>query len=313
MLRLPDPSKQFQIETDASGWASGAVLKQQDENGEWHPCGYISQMFNPTERRYHVYERELLAVIRAVKTWRHFCDPQGLPTEIICDHENLTRWRKPQLLSGKQAQWSLFLSTLNIKLIHRAGIKIPTADALSRRADLVPTEAEKKEPGILLPDTLFEEEEPMKIDAMDQDQHAEIKIEDENSLEEDIRKSTAQDEFAISRIADLRDDSNPKKRELRKEWSYKDGLLKFKNRVYVGPKGNLRKDIVSRFHDTLTMGHPGIQRTTLNVRNLFWWPGMGVFIKNYILGCPICQQLKIDRHPNTPPLHAISATENIRP
>ena len=55
--------------TDASKFASGAVLQQQDANGDWHPCSYLSQSFNATERNYEIYDRELLAIIRALTEW----------------------------------------------------------------------------------------------------------------------------------------------------------------------------------------------------------------------------------------------------
>jgi len=49
VLRNPDPTRPFAIATDASLVATGAVLLQTDENGAYHPCGYLSQSFNPAE------------------------------------------------------------------------------------------------------------------------------------------------------------------------------------------------------------------------------------------------------------------------
>ena len=64
-----DQTKPFILETDASKHASGAVLRQQDSNGDWHPCGYLSKSFTETERNYDIGDRELLAVIRALEKW----------------------------------------------------------------------------------------------------------------------------------------------------------------------------------------------------------------------------------------------------
>ena len=72
VLQLPDLTKPFAIATDASKYASGGVLIQKDSNGEWHPCSYLSQSFRPAERNYDIYDWELLAIIRALKTWRHY-------------------------------------------------------------------------------------------------------------------------------------------------------------------------------------------------------------------------------------------------
>ena len=72
VLSLPDLNKPFAITTDASKDASGGILLQADSNGEWHPCSYLSQSFSPTERNYDIYDRELLAVIQGLKTWKHY-------------------------------------------------------------------------------------------------------------------------------------------------------------------------------------------------------------------------------------------------
>jgi len=49
VLLMPNPVKPFVIESDASKFATGAVLRQQDDNRDWHPCGYISHSFNATQ------------------------------------------------------------------------------------------------------------------------------------------------------------------------------------------------------------------------------------------------------------------------
>ena len=66
VLQIPDPSKPFVLETDASKFATGAVLRQRDINGDWHPCGFLSQGLSPAEKNYEIYDWELLGVIRGV-------------------------------------------------------------------------------------------------------------------------------------------------------------------------------------------------------------------------------------------------------
>ena len=46
---MPDVTKPFILETDASKWAIGATLMQKDENDQLHPCGYLSHTLTPTE------------------------------------------------------------------------------------------------------------------------------------------------------------------------------------------------------------------------------------------------------------------------
>ena len=66
---MPDSSKPFVLETDASLFASRAVLRQQDNNGDWHPCTYLSKSFNDMECNYDIWDREFLAVIRVLTEW----------------------------------------------------------------------------------------------------------------------------------------------------------------------------------------------------------------------------------------------------
>jgi hypothetical protein len=60
---MPDQSKPFQIESDASKVATGAVLTQLDLNGDRHPIAFLSKTFSETEKKYEIYNRELLGII----------------------------------------------------------------------------------------------------------------------------------------------------------------------------------------------------------------------------------------------------------
>ena len=71
VLKLPDPFLQYEIMTDASGMACGAVLMQRDENGKLHPIAFYSSKHTDAEKNYPVHEFELLAIFKALKQWRH--------------------------------------------------------------------------------------------------------------------------------------------------------------------------------------------------------------------------------------------------
>ena len=98
-----DHSQTFQIESDASKYASGAVLTQMDSNGDRHPVAFMSKTFNDTEKRYEIYDRELLGIVRALREWRHYIQGSGHTTMVHTDHKNLTYFRKAQKLSDRQA------------------------------------------------------------------------------------------------------------------------------------------------------------------------------------------------------------------
>jgi len=57
------------IETDASDFAIGAILSQQDEESRLHPVALHSRKFQPTEINYEIHDKELLAVVATFKHW----------------------------------------------------------------------------------------------------------------------------------------------------------------------------------------------------------------------------------------------------
>ena len=155
VLVMPDQTKPFQIECDASKYASGAVLTHLDSNGDRHPCAFISKMFSPAERNYKIYDRELLAIIRALEEWRHYIQGSPHMTIIFSDHKNLTYFREARKLNRRQARWSLYLSEFDVKLVHIAGTRIVQSGTLSRRPDFTPKEDTDNENIMMLLDELF--------------------------------------------------------------------------------------------------------------------------------------------------------------
>jgi len=95
VLCYPDIDLPFFIMTDTSLVASGAVLMQNDGNGDLHPCVYYSKTFAPTEQNYDIYDHELLVVIQALEEWHQYLIGTKHPVTIITNHWNLTYFKSP--------------------------------------------------------------------------------------------------------------------------------------------------------------------------------------------------------------------------
>uniref|UniRef100_A0A4W5K2I5 ribonuclease H n=1 Tax=Hucho hucho TaxID=62062 RepID=A0A4W5K2I5_9TELE len=75
VLAHPDPSLAFIVEVDASEAGIGAVLSQRSGSPpKLCPCAFFSKKLSPAEQNYDVGDRELLAVVRALKAWRHWLE-----------------------------------------------------------------------------------------------------------------------------------------------------------------------------------------------------------------------------------------------
>jgi RNase H-like domain found in reverse transcriptase len=147
---MPDVTKPFVLQMDASKWATGAVLKQANEEGKLHTCGFISHTLTPTGRNYQIYDRELKAIVKALQERRHLLLGSPHPIQVHCDHKNLTYYKEPQMLMPRQVRWDLLLSMFDLKLEHVAGTKLVEANTLSRRPDHS-NNAEENEERMVIP------------------------------------------------------------------------------------------------------------------------------------------------------------------
>ncbi|KAJ8360626.1 hypothetical protein SKAU_G00171510 [Synaphobranchus kaupii] len=87
VLAYPDAQRPFIVDTDASNTGVGAVLSQEDEDGE-RVVAYYSRALGKAERNYCVTRRELLAVVRALHHFRPYL--QGSHFLLRTDHASLT-------------------------------------------------------------------------------------------------------------------------------------------------------------------------------------------------------------------------------
>lgn len=92
-----------------------------------YPCLYVPQY--QAQRNYPTRERELLALIIAVKQWRHYL--LGHKINIPTDNSSLLWLRMQTQLSSRQARWLAKIADFDLKINHIPGTTNTAIDALS--------------------------------------------------------------------------------------------------------------------------------------------------------------------------------------
>ncbi|CAI7923990.1 unnamed protein product [Closterium sp. NIES-54] len=99
VLHIADPHRPFELFTDASDIAVGALLLQDFGNG-LQPIAYESRKLHPPERNYPIHDREMLAIVHAFKVWR--CYLTGADVTVRTDHRSLQYLRAQPNLNPRQ-------------------------------------------------------------------------------------------------------------------------------------------------------------------------------------------------------------------
>ncbi|GBG62465.1 hypothetical protein CBR_g30786 [Chara braunii] len=137
VLKLPDPTLPFVLTTDASQYGLGPVLQQDDGNG-LRRVEFMSKMIKTQKLQDSTYEKELYALVSALKYWKHFL--LGRHFKIFSDHSPL-QWLKSQgELNDKLARYIQFIDLFGFELKHKKGCynKDPTYGPVVRNLQADP-------------------------------------------------------------------------------------------------------------------------------------------------------------------------------
>ena len=138
ILRQPEYTKPFFLATDAFAYSVGAVLSQEGglhphtKKPIQHPIAYYSATFTPTERNYDIYERELLAILKALEHWRPHLAATKIPVTVLTDHANLMFWKNPRKVNRRVVRRFATLQDYNLLIKHIPGKLHAAPDMLSR-------------------------------------------------------------------------------------------------------------------------------------------------------------------------------------
>ena len=265
ILICPDFSVEFNLCTDTSDSGLGAVLQQGNQ-----VVAYASRTLNKAEKQYSVIEKECLALVYAVKQFRHYL--LGQHFTIFTDHNPLI-WLSSQKMQGKLARWALSLQEYSFTIKYRKGSSNRNADSLSR---------------ITSPES----------------QHCattELKV---GPSREEIKEHQSNDPVISEIIQHINNRTVPEKSPLFNRWlqlwpqlKIQDGIL---YRTTHSPGTNecsnvivlptsLHRHYLQQFHDAVSAGHQGYQKTLERLKRFVYWVGMAIDVRKYCESCDICQ------------------------
>ena len=124
-----DESIPFEVETDASDFAIAATLNQAGR-----PVAFFSRVFHGPENRQSVIEKEALAIIEAVRHWKHYLT--GHHFRLITDQRSVRfmfdKKQRSRIKNDKVMRWRAELSCYDFDIIHRPGEENIPPDVFSR-------------------------------------------------------------------------------------------------------------------------------------------------------------------------------------
>ena len=129
LLQYPDFSRPFIVSSDASNYGVGGVLSQELDR-KVLPIAYASRTLSDTEVNYSTIEKELLAILFSVETFRPYL--YGRQFTLETDHRPLVWLHNVKNPNSKLIRWRLRLNEYDYVIVYKKGIINSNADALSR-------------------------------------------------------------------------------------------------------------------------------------------------------------------------------------
>ena len=287
VLILPDPDLPYVVHTDASGFGVGAVL-QQDQGKGLQPIAYLSHKMKPAETRYPVHEQELLAIIHALSSWRHYLS--GRKFTVKTDHKSLQYFKTQPQLSGRQSRWKDVIANFDFEIEYIDGKSNFVADGLSRRAD-------HQHSSSLLAVNSVHSPGPVVVARKHNSELLNLIFHQDTNIVSSVSSSSPDSSLLESiRAAASADPSYQavldRRRTRRDPAVIKDGYVLIGGRIYVPNDLSLQTRILQECHDSPLGGHLGKEKTIEQVKRRFYWPGMDAVIQRYVTSCDACQRNK---------------------
>lgn len=269
VLTIFDPKSPVELHTDASSEGYGAILIQRQDN---LPCviSYFSRRTTDAESRYHSYELETLAVVRAVEHFKHYL--YGQRFTVLTDCNSLKASKSKADLTPRVHRWWAFLQAYDFDIVHKQGSSMGHADFLSRNPlpDCPPDCPDGRSSAKIKPVKFVELHEGWLV--VEQKRDTEIQ-----DLIEKHRKSELPE--AIASTYDVRKGLLYRKIERNKSSSW----------LPVVPR-SLTWSLINHVHTEIK--HLGADKTLDKLYEQYWFPQMLKSVRKFVDSCIVCKASK---------------------
>ena len=260
VLQLPNVTKPFRVHTDASDVAIAALLEQERDSA-WHPVAYTSRKLTSAETNYTIAERETLAVVFALTSWKLYLFQHF---DLFTGSQAVIYLQSKRHVTKREARWMETLADFHFTLHHVPG-KADMADPLTRQ------------------DRVYAQMNSIEFSL-------DLELDDNEELSAGYGNDSELSDI-IRRLTSTRQDT------LHEQYLWND----LSQRLYLTtsdsarlciPRGPLRLKLLQENHDCVMAGHPGRDRTYWNLSRHFYWPRMGRDVKAFVRSCESCQRNK---------------------
>lgn len=319
ILRYPDFKKKFELVTDASDFAIGAVLQQ-----DGHPICFSSRTLNSHECNYSITEKELLAIVWSTKYFRPYL--YGTKFSIKTDHQPLIWLNSLKEPSAKLQRWKIKLNEYDFDIKHIKGKENKVADFLSRinadkfeinilneiESDIATIHSGTEDLGDHIPISdrvinkyptqifLVKEKEReifVKYKTFRKIYIAENELCDDCYLNDILRRNIKRGLTGI--FSELDDQKyNILQKKIVELFSNNKTVRfhKCTNQAIDFESEEESLEAIKKIHEKTN--HRGIIENYNEMRNIYFYPKLKELIQKYINNCDICNLAKYDRNPN---------------
>jgi hypothetical protein len=268
---MPDMEKLFSIYCDASGQGLGCVLLQ-----DGHVVVYASRQLRKHEAYYLTHDLELVAVVHALKIWRHYL--MGKICELYTDHKSLKYIFTQFNLNLRQRRCLELIKDYDLRINYHPKKANVVADALSQRSHVSQLVVDS------MPFELCEGFDKLNFRIIVNTEAMLMEV--GSSLLQEIQRGQLEDK----KIQEIK--CNIKEEKSSGFLEDDEGVLWYKGRICVSNVKKLKEKILREAHESAYSIHPGGNKMYHDLKATYWWYGMKRDVAEYVALCDTSQRVK---------------------